>query len=111
MIFAIALLDGNIIDASDAKPHQAMLVEFPVLIAVPAEPITAVVVPLIGEAPGDAVLAKRPALLDQAVVEFAAPLAGQERFDGLPAAQEFRAVSPAAVGRIGKRNAGGVAGI
>src|SRR3984893_9351060 len=111
MIFAIALLDRNIIDAGDAKPHQAMLVEFPVLITVAAEPITAVVVPLIGEAHGDAVLAKRPDLLDQAVVEFAAPLAGQERFDGLPAVQEFRAVSPATVGRIGERNAGGVAGI
>src|ERR1700675_215763 len=81
MIFAFALLDGSIIDAGDSKPHEAMLVEFPVLIAVAAEPITAVIVPLIGEAHRDTVLAKRPDFLDQAVVEFPAPLARQERFD------------------------------
>src|SRR5207253_6344850 len=61
MIFAIALRDGSIIDAGDAKPHQAMLVEFPVLIAVTAEPTAAVILPLIGEAYRDAVLAKRRA--------------------------------------------------
>jgi hypothetical protein len=33
-----------------------MLVEFPVLVAVAAEPVAAVVVPLIGKAYGDAVL-------------------------------------------------------
>jgi hypothetical protein len=45
--FALALLDRDIIDAGDAKPHQAVIIEFPVLVAVAAEPITAVVVPLI----------------------------------------------------------------
>ena len=82
MIFAFALLDGSIINTGDAKPHEAMLVEFPVLIAVAAEPKTAVIVPLIGEAHRDTVLAKRPDFLDQAVVEFPAPLARQERFNG-----------------------------
>jgi hypothetical protein len=33
-----------------------MLVEFPVLVAIAAEPVAAVVVPLIGKAYGDAVL-------------------------------------------------------
>src|SRR3981081_412760 len=111
MILAFALLDGSIINAGDSKPHETMLVEFPVFIAVAAEPITAVIVPLIGEAHRYTVLAKRPDLFDQAVVEFPAPLARQERFDGFAPLQELRAVSPAAVGCIGKRNAGGIARI
>src|SRR5271166_5307692 len=71
VILAIGLLDRKIVDAGNAKPHQAVLVEFPVLVAVAAEPMTAVVVPFIGEANGDAVLAESPDFLDQAVVELA----------------------------------------
>jgi hypothetical protein len=74
-----------------------MLVEFPVLIAVAAEPKTAVIVPLIGEAHRDAVLAKRPDFLDQAVAEFPGSLASQERVDGLAAcdrrSEEIRTTS------------------
>jgi hypothetical protein len=58
MIFAIALLDWKIIDARNAKPHQALLIEFPVFIAVAAEPISAVVMTFIGKTYCDAVLAK-----------------------------------------------------
>jgi hypothetical protein len=68
VVFALALFDKQIVDAGDAQTHQAMLVEFPVLVAVAAEPVAAVVVPLIGKAYGDAVRAKGPDLLDQAVV-------------------------------------------
>ena len=107
VILAIALLDGKIVDAGDAQAHQTMLVEFPVLVAVAAEPMTAVVMPLIGEAHGDTIVTEGPDLLDQAVIELAVPFARQERLDGLAALQEFRAVAPAAVGRIGKRDAAG----
>jgi hypothetical protein len=41
-VLALSLLDREIIDAGDAKPHQAVLIEFPVLVAVAAEPITGV---------------------------------------------------------------------
>jgi hypothetical protein len=56
VVFALALFDRQIVDAGDAQTHQSMLVEFPVLVAVAAEPVAAVVVPLIGKAYGDAVL-------------------------------------------------------
>jgi hypothetical protein len=111
VVLAFALLDRDIIDAGDAKPHQAVLIEFPVLVAVAAEPITAVVVPLIGKAHGDTVLTEGPHFLDQPVVQLAVPFARKKFLDGLAALQEFGTISPAAVGRVGERDAGGIAGI
>jgi hypothetical protein len=55
---AISLADRRIIDAGETPTHQAVLIELPVLIPVGAEPIAAVVVPLIGEAHGHPVLAE-----------------------------------------------------
>src|SRR5208337_1964441 len=109
VVLALALLDRQIVDAGDAQTHQPVLVEFPVLIAVAAEPEAAVIMPLIGEAHGDTIIAKSPEFLDQAVVELAIPLARQERLDGLAALEELRAIAPAAVFRIGKRHARGIA--
>src|SRR5215467_7698911 len=105
VVFALAFLDRKIVDAGNAKPHQAVLVEFPVLVAVAAEPVPAVVMPLVGEAHRDAVVAKGPDFFDQAVVEFAIPLARQECLNGLTALEKFGTVSPPAVGRIRKRDA------
>jgi len=56
VIAALALRDRKIVDAGNAQAHQAVLVELPILVAVAAEPVAAVVVPLIGKAYGDAVL-------------------------------------------------------
>ena len=85
VVFAPALFDRQIVDAGDAQTHQAMLAEFPVLVAVAAEPVAAVVVPLIGKAYGDAVLSIGPDLLDKAVIEFTLPFACQKGFDGVAA--------------------------
>src|SRR5580692_3761627 len=74
MIFALAFRYGQIVDAGDTQPHQAVFVELPVLVAVAAKPMAAVVVPLIGETHGDPVFAKGPNFLDEPVVEFARPL-------------------------------------
>src|SRR5712691_213695 len=104
VILALALLDRKIVDAGDAQAHQAVLVELPVLVAVAAEPASAVVVPLVGKAHCDPIVAEGPDLLDQAVVELAAPFTRQERFDLRASLQELRAVAPAAVGRIGERH-------
>src|SRR4051812_19090664 len=78
MVLALRRLDRRIVDAGDAPAHQAVLVKLPVFVPVGAEPVAAVVAPLIGEAHGDAVPAERPDLLDQAVVELSRPLALQE---------------------------------
>src|SRR5258708_22925658 len=109
VIFPLALGDRKVVDAGDAQPHQALIVEFPVLVAVAAEPVAAVVVPLIGKPDGDAILAERPQLLDQAVIELAVPFAGQERLDGGAPLQALSAVPPAAVPRVGEGHAGRVA--
>ena len=58
--FAIAFGYREIIDAGDPTAHQAVFVEFPILIAVSAKPIAAVVVILVGEANGDTIPAKGP---------------------------------------------------
>jgi hypothetical protein len=54
-------------------------VVLPILITVGAEPVAAVVVPLIGEAHRDAVIAESPQLFDQAIVELAVPFCALER--------------------------------
>src|SRR5229473_7345749 len=87
----------------------ALPAELPVLVAVAAEPIAAVVVPFVGEAYGDAILAEGPDFLDQAVVELAVPLARQERLDGRAALQKLRAIAPATVCRVGKRDTSRIA--
>ena len=110
-VLALRYRDRQIVDAGDTPSHQAALIEFPVLVAVAAEPVAAVVVPLIGKSDGDAVVAKCPEFLDQPVVEFALPFARQERLDSSPALQEFRAIPPLAVLGVGKRNTRGLAGV
>src|SRR5262249_13243441 len=111
VVFALALFNRKIIDAGNTQLHQAVLVEFPVLVAVAAEPVATVVVPLIRKTNRDAVIVKSPNLLDQPVVELALPLARQKPFDGFAALQKLDAVPPAAVARIGKRDMARIARI
>src|SRR5581483_12109143 len=89
VVLAICGSDGQIIDAGDPDAHQAPLVELPVLIAVGAEVLTAVVMPLVGEAYCDPVAVECPDLLDEAVVQLACPLAAQEGDDLGPAVDEL----------------------
>src|SRR5262249_2822962 len=106
VIFTLAFLDREVVYAGDAPAHQAVLIEFPVLVAVAAKPVAAVVMPLVGKAHGDAVLAECPDFLDQALIEFAAPFARQKCFDGGATLENLRTIAPAAVGRVGERDAG-----
>jgi len=69
MIFALRFLNWKIIDARESQPHQAIVVELPILVAIRAIPISRIVVPLVGEPHGDAVIRERPQFLDQAVVQ------------------------------------------
>ena len=81
MELALVFRDGDIVDAGDTDPHQAFAVEFPVFIAIAAEPLAAIVMPFVGKTNGDTVIAKGPDFLDQAIIQLAVPFAGQERFD------------------------------
>src|SRR5262249_52136089 len=70
--------DRHVIDTRLAAAHQAPLVKLPQLVAVTAEPVAAGVVPLVPEPDRDAILGERPERLDQAVIEFLRPFAGEE---------------------------------
>src|SRR5262245_51283086 len=65
--------------------------------------------PSAGETHRDTVLSEGPDFLNQAVVKLTAPLARQERFDGGAAIKKFRAIAPATIGCIGKRDTSRVA--
>ena len=99
------------IDTRQAPLHQAVLIEFPVLVAIGAKPLAAVVVILVGKTDGDAIAGEGPQFLGQAVIEFPRPFAGEERFDGLATIDEFRAVAPLAVRRIRQCDLGRVTAI
>src|SRR6476660_8342312 len=100
----LALFHRNrhIVDARLAPAHQTVAVELPLLIAIGAEPVAAIVAPFILEAHGDAIVVERPKLLDQAVIDFLRPFACEEGDDRRPALEEFGPVAPAAVFAIGE---------
>src|SRR5438874_8675629 len=104
-VLAIRRGDGNVVDGGEAPAHQPGGVELPVLVAVGAEPVSRVVVPLVGETHRDAVLAERPDFLDEPVIELAAPLAAQELLDGRAPVQKLGTVAPQRVLRVRERYA------
>src|SRR5262249_53274489 len=94
VIFALAILDRQVVDAGDAPPHQAVLVELPVLVAIAAKPVAGIVVPFICKAHGDPIVAERPHFLDQPIIELAIPFAREKRLDLRPAVNELGAIAP-----------------
>src|SRR5882672_10863772 len=73
-ILAVRFRDRKVVDAGQSPPHQTVLVEFPVLVAVRPVPVPGIVVPLVGEAHRDPVPLERPQLFDQAIVQLLRPL-------------------------------------
>src|SRR5690348_14747963 len=107
-IATVRLGDRRVVDAGDPALHEAVSVEFPVLVAVAAKPVAAVIVPLVGEPDRDAVSGEGPDLLDQAIVELALPLACEKCHDGRAAFEELGTVPPDAVRRVCKCDPCGV---
>src|SRR5258705_2735198 len=107
----VGLADRQIVDARDPPPHEAAGIELPVLVPVGAEPLAAVVAPLVGEPDRDPVLVKRPQLLDEPVLQLAGPLPGEELDDRVPAGEELGAVAPDAVHRVAGRDLRGIAAV
>ena len=64
VIFALALGNRQIVDAGEASAHQAVRIEFPVLIAVRAEPVATVIMPFISKAYRNLVVGKCPYFFD-----------------------------------------------
>src|ERR1700704_1151349 len=111
MKFAIGLLDREIIDAREPQTHQAVFIEFPILVSVGAQPVAGVVMAFISEAHGDAISVMGPEFFDEPIVQFPAPLAFQECNDLLPSGRELGAVSPARIDGIRQRYFFGIARI
>jgi hypothetical protein len=89
MVFPVDFIDRQIVDRSEALPHRAISIEFTVLVSIRAEPVAAVVMPLISEPHGDQVIGKGPHFFDQAVIEFFVPFAGQKGDDLSAPVDEF----------------------
>src|SRR3954470_10386630 len=102
MILASTFDDLEIVDARDPHGHQTSAVEFPVFVAIAAEPLAVVVVPLVGEANGNAVFVECPDFLDQPVVLFALPFARQKGFDRRAARDELGTIAPTTLFRVGQ---------
>ena len=66
--------DRQVVDAGESPLHQTVGAEFPVLVAIGAEPVPKIVMPFIGEPNRDAIVGEGPELLDQPVVELRAPI-------------------------------------
>src|SRR5271157_1328127 len=74
-ILAVGRRYRAVVDARLPPAHQPPIVELPQLVAVAAEPVARVVVPLVLELHSDPLAGECPESLDQAVVELALPLA------------------------------------
>src|SRR5262249_14598419 len=98
-------------DTWKSYSHYAVLLEFPVFVAIASQPLPTVIVPFICEPHSNAILTKRPHFLNEAIIQLAVPLSGQEGFNFLAPLQKFRPISPAAVGSIGERDFGWIPGI
>src|ERR1700678_2159162 len=84
--------------------HDALGVEFPVLVAVGAKPLSGIVVRFGGEAHGNPCAVERPQFFDEPILQLTIPFARQELNDFLAAVDEFRAMAPTAVHRVSQRN-------
>jgi hypothetical protein len=74
-VSALRFLDGKVVNVCDVAVHEPAIVERPIFIAIGAKPVAGVIVPLIGEAHGDACLVASPELLDEAIFLFPGPFA------------------------------------
>ncbi len=107
----IRFADGQIVDAGKATGHEAIRVEFPVLVSVRPVPVSAVIVPFIREADSDSVFEECPQFLDQTIVELALPFPREELNDLGPTGWEFRSIAPDAIDRVSERYLPGIATI
>lgn len=111
MTFAFALTDRSVVDAGEAAAHESILVKLPVFVAIGAEPVPAVVMPLISKTHRHPVLTEAPQLLDESIVQLVLPFAGEEGDDRLAALDEFGTIAPIAIDGVGDRDLLGIAAV
>src|SRR5713226_2897128 len=89
-IATFGLLNAIVVSAHVPTPHQAFIIEFPMLVAMSAVPLTLRIAPLLLEAHRDSISGEAPKLFHQAVVEFRLPFPLQERLDRFVPLEELR---------------------
>ena len=102
--FPIRVFDGQVVDAGVTPLHHAGFIKFPVLVAISAKPVPAVVMTFVRKPHRDPVVCERPEFLDETVVVFFRPFPGEEGDDVSPADNELRPVSPMTVFGIAQTN-------
>ena len=60
MKLAVRFGDGMFVDARDAPAHQPIRVELPILIAISAKPVAAIIVVFVSKTNGDAIAREDP---------------------------------------------------
>src|SRR5579862_7587337 len=94
MKLTVSLFDRQFIDARVARIHQTLFVEFPILVAVSAEPVSRVIVVFVCEAHCNSIAIECPQLFDEPVVQFSRPLSCEKCNNLFSAGRKFSAVSP-----------------
>src|SRR5438552_8808776 len=84
---SLRFLDRQVVYAGGAAFHVAGLVKLPILVAGGAIPLAGIVEPFVFESHGDAVVAERPQLFLQTIVQFLVPFPSEE-LDNLGATVE-----------------------
>src|SRR5688572_19307121 len=108
---AIRLADGHVVARCEAVLHETVWIELPVLVAIRAIPLVGIVMPLVGEAYRDSIAAECPQLLDQPIVQFAPPFAGEEGDDLFATGRKLGAIAPFAVDRVRQRDTLGITAV
>ena len=108
---AVGIFDREVIDASEAPCYEAVAGESPVLVAERAEPVSAVIVPLVGKPDCDPASVKGPQFPDQPIVLLSNPLPCEKANDALTPGKKLCAVPPHAVNRVRGRDLVWIAGV
>src|SRR5689334_5494606 len=95
--FALILADRDVVDAGFTPPHQAVIIELPLLVPIGTVPIAGIIVPFVLKTHRNAIGSERPQLLNQAVVQFASPFSPQKFNDCMAAFEELGPITPSAI--------------
>jgi len=106
--FAIRFIDLKIIDACFATAHQPVFIELPEFVTKRAVPLALFVVPFVNKPDRHPVDSEAPNFLHESVVQFSFPLTLKELDNMFLSSDEVGAVSPSAVGGVGKADPFGI---
>ncbi len=109
--FSLRFSDRQIVYAGDPTHHEAVGSEFPVFVPVGTEPVSALLVPFVGETDSDPVFTERPEFLDQPVIQLLCPFLSEKCDDSCAAGEKFRSIAPNAIDGVSCGNFSGIAAI